>query len=622
MTKWARVVKRVIFFIAVFCFLLCIWKISVSGGTRPIEQKTQDGYFQGMDSPIRGIRIYVETQYRDLIEESSEFTLWITDEDGETIFEETYDALSLKDGEFLILEEFERGQGIEIGAGRYQIHDTIIRDERIRISYKILIYNGNYRQFYFICLAVALVFLAVFLAFTMRKTGKYELAFNYFAALLLMGVLFSIVMPPLTVPDEESHFRKAYDLSSQITFQDRELMRKTDNDSIIYLHNVASIGRWYADFSQDVDTGEMVNTKWSSVPGTTPFYAYLFPAIGISIGRLLGLNGNWVILLGRLCNMLGVAAIMAIALQLIPFGKKFFCVLLLLPEVVYLTASYSYDALNLALCFLAISYFFYMIWDEKPVKIKNIVLFMVILLIMIPIKMVYAPFIGLLLLIPRKQLEINRKILMGAGALTVLGILLFLIWRWEDIVVLLRGLDYNTEEEARVSLGYMLQNPKNAVFVFFMNLMKNIDYYLQSIMGEFVGRDRYEILLDRAYLPEWMMIVLSIMLALGIYTDDKIDLKAWKKGWAAFLGVASCLLIFLSMYLANNTVRMDYIHGVQGRYFLPVLLLLPAIAGKKRSNVEPGRVRTGENTYMIIMMGINIAAVFMGLWHLIVSYFG
>ena len=141
-------------------------------------------------------------------------------------------------------------------------------------------------------------------------------------------------------------------------------------------------------------------------------------------------------------------------------------------------------------------------------------------------------------------------------------------------------------------------------------------------MGEFVGRDRYEILLDRAYLPEWMMIVLSIMLALGIYTDDKIDLKAWKKGWAAFLGVASCLLIFLSMYLANNTVRMDYIHGVQGRYFLPVLLLLPAIAGKKRSNVEPGRVRTGENTYMIIMMGINIAAVFMGLWHLIVSYFG
>lgn len=622
MTKWARVVKRVIFFMAVFGFLLCIWKISVSGGTRPIEQKTQDGYFQGLDSPIRGIRIYVETQYRDLVAESPEFTLWITDEEGETVFEETYYDLSLKDGGFLVLEEFERGSGIETGSGRYQIHDTITRDDRIRISYKILIYNGNYRRLYFAFLAVALVFLAAFLAFTMRKQGKYTLAVNYFAALLLMGTLFSIVMPPLTVPDEESHFRRAYELSTQMTFKNKELMRKTDNDSIIYLHNVATIGRWYADFGKAVDTSETVNTKWSSVPGTTPSYAYLFPAIGISVGRLLGLNGHWVLLLGRLCNMLGVAAILALALHLIPFGKKYFCVLLLLPEVAYLTASYSYDALNLALCFLATAYFFYMIWDEKPVRLTNIIIFMGILLIMIPVKLVYAPLIGLVLLIPRKQLEINRKILIRAGVLAALGVLVFLILRWEDIVVLLRGLDYNTEEEARVSFRYMLQNPENALFVFFMNLMKNTDYYLQSILGEFVGRDRYEILLDRAYLPEWMMLILGIMLATGIYTEGRIELKAWKKGWLAILSVASCMLIFLSMYLANNTVRMDYVHGVQGRYFLPVLLLLPAIAGRKRNHAAPGREGAGENTYLIIMVGINIAAVFLDFWHLIISYFG
>lgn len=621
MTKWARVIKRVIFFMAVFCFLLFIWKISVSGGIRPIEQKTQDGNFQGLDSPIRGIRIYVETQYRDLVAESPEFTLWITNEDGETIFEETYYDLALKDGGSLVLEEFERGSGIEIGSGRYQIHDTITRDDRIRISYTILTYSGNYRQLYFAFLAAALVLLAMFLAFTMRKTGKCTLAVNYFAALLLMGALFSIVLPPLTVPDEESHFRKAYDLSSQLTFKDRELMRKTDNDSIIYLHNVATIGRWYEDFGKAVDTSEMVNTKWSSVPRTTPTYAYLFPAMGISVGRLFGLSGHWVILLGRLCNMLGVAAILALGLHLIPFGKKYFCVLLLLPEVVYLTSSYSYDALNLALCFLAVAYFFYMIWDEKPVRIINIIIFMGILLVMIPIKLVYAPLMGLILLIPRKQLEINRKILIGAGIVTALVVLGFLIWRWEDIVVLLRGLDYNTEEVERVSFKYMLQNPKDTVFVFSINLMKNIDYYLQSIMGEFVGKDRYEILLDTAYLPEWMMIILSIMLAFGIYTDDKINLKMWKKGWIFFLGMTSCLLIFLSMYLANNTVRMDYIHGVQGRYFLPVLLLLPAIAGKKRSHMELVRVRTGENAYLIVMMGINIAAVFMGFGHLIISYF-
>lgn len=67
----------------------------------------------------------------------------------------------------------------------------------------------------------------------------------------------------------------------------------------------------------------------------------------------------------------------------------------LLPEVIYLAASYSYDALNFALCFLAISYFFYMIHGGKQVKVGNLLIFLGVVLIMIPIKLVYAPLLGL-----------------------------------------------------------------------------------------------------------------------------------------------------------------------------------------------------------------------------------
>lgn len=622
MNRWMRVIKRILFFITISICLLCIWKVNVSECTRPIEQRTEDGWFHGMNSPIRGIRLYVETQYRDTALEAPEFTVWITDEAGAKIWDETYSGLSMKDGEILVLEEFERGEGIEVGEGKYQIHDTISRSSNFRISYKILTYNGNYWSFYFTCMVIALIILAAFLIVTMRKQGKYAVAANYFIALILMGILFSVIMPPLTVPDEESHFRKAYDLSSQMIFQSRELMRKTDNDSIIYLHNAASIERWYADFNEKADVSGTVNTKWSSVPDTTPLYAYLFPAIGISSGRLLGLNGHWVILFGRLSNMLGVAAILAAALQMIPFGKKYFSVLLLLPEVVYLTASYSYDALNLALCFLAVSYFFYMISNEKTVRMKNIIIFTGIVLIMIPIKLVYAPLLGLIVLIPRKQLQINKKIIIGAAAMGAMGMLAFLCWRWEDIVVLLRGLDYNTEEEARVSLSYILQNPKSTIHVFISNFMQYADYYLKSILGEFVGKDKYEILLDRVYLPEWMMILLSIMLVMGIYTDAGSQLHSWKKLWLLFIGTGSCLLIFLSMYLANNTVSMNYIHGVQGRYFLPVLLLLPAIVGKKRNADISDRSGAGENTYLILMMGIDIITIFMVFEHYAIYYYG
>lgn len=622
MNKWMRVIKRILFFITVCCFLFFIWKVNVSDGIRPAEQRTEDGWFQGINNPIRSIRLCVETQYRDIVLETPKFTVWITDESGTKIWEKTYYGLSMEEGEMQILEEFKRGEGIEIGEGKYQIHDTISRSSDIRISYKILTYDGNYRSFYFTCTTIALVILTVFLVITMRRQGKYGVAVNYFLALIFMGILFSVIMPPLTVPDEESHFRKAYDLSSQMTFQSRETMRKTDNDSIIYLHNAASIERWYADFNEKADLSETVNTKWSSVPDTTPFYAYLFPAIGISAGRLLGLNGHWVILLGRLFNLLGVAVILAVALQLIPFGKKYFSVLLLLPEVVYLTASYSYDALNLALCFLSAAYFFYMISDEKPVRLKNIIIFIGIVLIMIPIKLVYAPLLGLILLIPRKQLQMNRKIIIRVATVGILGILAFLYWRWEDIVVLLRGLDYNTEEETRVSIKYILQYPKSTIFVFIRNLMYNFDYYMKSILGEFVGIDRYEALLDRVYLPEWMMTLISVMLVMGIYTDNKSHLCLCKKIWLLFLGTGSCLLIFLSMYLANNTISMNDIHGVQGRYFLPVLLLFPAIAGKKRNDTGSDGRGLSENAYLISMMGIDMIAIFTVLEHYAIYYYG
>lgn len=617
-----RIFKRLLFWAGIALFILLIWKLFISECTRPVEQRTKDGWFEGTDSQIRDIRLCVETKYRDIVLEESEFTVWITEENGDKIWEETYNNLSLRDGELLILAEYERGEGIDTRTGRYRICDTLAKDDNIRINYRVFFYNENYKTFYAICAVIALIFLALFLAATMLQGQKYQLAINYFLALIMMGVLFSIIMPPLTVPDEESHFRMAYELSSKMLFRSEELMRKTDNDSITYLHNAASIGRWYASFNEQADVAEMVNVKWTSVSSTTPSYAYIFPAIGISLARIFRLNGPWTILSGRLFNLLGVSALMALSLYLVPFGKKYFCVLGLLPETVYIVASYSYDALNMALCFLAVSYFFYMISDGKKVRVSNLIVFLGLVLLMAPVKLVYAPLIGLLLLIPRQQLEISRKFLAGTVIAGALGGFILLFLRWEDIVVLLKGLPYNMEEGSRVSIRFMLENPKSAIFVFVNNMMCNLDYYIKSIAGEFVGRDRRGALLDIAYLPEWTMVVLGILLTMGIYTDKKPGLRPWKKAWVCILGMTSCFLILLSMYLANNLIEKTTIHGVQGRYFLPVLLLLPALFGKSEGERQKAEFGLSRNSYLIISVGINIIAIFVQLQHLAMDYYG
>lgn len=624
-------IKRVLFFLLVAGMLLSIWKLSLKDCVAPVEQRTRDEWFLGEGAQIRGLRVLLEKQVEMQLPEQTDMTVWITDEEGKTIWEKTYRDVPVRMNEVITLEEFEREKGIPVQAGRYQIHNSLER-ENLLITYKIYTYNGSYQQRYFVSMALALAFLAVILFMTLKSDGKRSFAVHYFVSFILLGILFSAIMPPLSVPDEESHFYNAYELSSKLMGQKahdehgNHIMRRTDKNSVNYLHNAASIGYWYDSFWDCDGLEEMVlGTKRTTVSSTTPDYAYLFSAVGISLARILKMNGHLLILMGRFFNLLAIAAMMAFSVYLIPIGKKFYCVAGLLPEVIYLAASYSYDGLNFALCFLAVAYFFYMIADEKQVTMKNLLIFLCMVLLMIPIKLVYAPFLGLVFLIPPRQLAIDKRLLVSAGVFGILGAGFLLIIRNQDIIVLLKGLDYNsTEEKTAVSLSYMLHNPGSAIFVFASDLMDRFNYYLNSVTGEFVGSARTEGLyeLNTSYLPEWMLIAIGILMALGIYSDTQQNtLKLRQRAWVGLLAMASCFLFLLSMYLANNTTDMNNIHGVQGRYFLPVLWLLPIIFGQERKGLAEAGQEQGKNTYLLLMVGMNMVAIFVRYLHLAVTYY-
>ncbi len=626
-----RCIKRLFFFLLVAGMLFSIWKLNLEGRVAPIEQRTQDGWFEGEDSQIRGLRMVLEKEVDMALPEQTDVEIWITDAVGDMVWEKVYKDVPILMNEVITLEEFEREKGIDIGTGKYQIHNSLEKDN-LRITHKIYSYNGDFWHRYFICALIALLILAVILGISLRSNGKYSLAVDYFISMVLLGILFTAIMPPLSVPDEESHFYKAYELSSRMLGQEvydshrNRVMRQTDKDCVNYLQNAANVSYWYDTFwdNEGIET-KVISTKRTTLSSTTPDHAYLFPAIGISLARILKVNGHILILLGRFFNLLAVAAVMSVSVYLIPIGKKFFCVAGLLPEVIYLSASYSYDAINFSLCFLAIAYFFYMIADEKPVKVNNLLIFLLIVILMIPIKLVYAPLLGLVFLISGSQLAVNKKLLTAIIAIGVLGAVSLLIIRGKDIVVLLNGLDYNnTEERTVVSLSYVLHNLKSTIIVFASNLMGNFDYYLKSIMGEFVGSARSEALyaLDRTYLPEWMGIGIGILMALGIYTDTQYnDLKLWKRVWLLMLALVCCFLFMFSMYLSNNTIDMNYIHGVQGRYFLPVLWLLPMILGAKREPLPLSNGEQGKNSYLLLMAGIDIIAIFVQFMHMAGSYF-
>ena len=121
-----RIIKRIIFFMAIAAFVFLMWKVCVSSAITPMEQVTKNGWFEVKDSPIRGIRIYADSLKRDRsIGEVPEFSVRIDDSDGNTVWEKTYYNTYIEPNECLILEEFERGEGIEVINGSYRIHNTL-----------------------------------------------------------------------------------------------------------------------------------------------------------------------------------------------------------------------------------------------------------------------------------------------------------------------------------------------------------------------------------------------------------------------------------------------------------------------------------------------------------------
>ena len=85
-----RIIKRIIFFMAIAAFVFLMWKVCVSSAITPMEQVTKDGWFEIKDSPIRGIRIYADSLKRDRsIGEVPEFSVRIDDSDGNTVWEKT-----------------------------------------------------------------------------------------------------------------------------------------------------------------------------------------------------------------------------------------------------------------------------------------------------------------------------------------------------------------------------------------------------------------------------------------------------------------------------------------------------------------------------------------------------
>lgn len=434
----------------------------------------------------------------------------------------------------------------------------------------------------------------VFLSYIWIIKKQTAISKIYLLSIIVLGIAYMMIFLPHTVPDEPYHYFKAYELSNYFTFNfgqadsDFLMMRQSDID---WYQTTAStsqsaehfykIQQSFSFFSTD---NIMVNFKDRTAGGSTnaPF-GYIFSALGIAVARIFNFSPIITYYFGRFFNLLSYAFMTWWAVKRMPYGKIAAFAISVLPMSLHLTASYSYDSQIVAFVMLFVAQILYMTEKDDKISYKDIILCTIFGMLVAPSKLVYLPLVLLVFIIPKEKFSLSSKKVFWIKAAMLSAIILFmLLIQLKTFVNSVSDSSISWSEEDAYSIPWLLGNPIDAVKIYVDTFLVKGDFYLKSMVGYSLGWFQVAVPFY-CYFPFFIFLVYSFIARDG----ESLKIGFESKFWATLLVFGSILLILTSMLLSWTPMSYTAIEGVQGRYFIPLLIVLCLIVRNKFITVRP-----------------------------------
>lgn len=410
------------------------------------------------------------------------------------------------------------------------------------------------------------------------------------AVFCFFAVVYTFAFPPLTVPDEAYHFYSSYWLADVLTGQIDEqgfIVRTSDWELFSNMPTADVNAEAYRNvldnfelFQSNQSTVSVNHFQFNINSENPP--AKIATVVAIIIGKLLNLGTYPLFYLGRLINAVSFAICMIACYRIIPFGKTAVAVLGLLPMMLHLSSSYSYDVGIIALGMLSSSLILKAIVEKGPLGNKLAVSILVTIALLAPCKLIYSTIALLTLLIPNDRFKSNRNALIFKGFALVLPFLMILSFRMAAIGNLstvpkeqpgsVLPLDTRgTETGHFYDISFIIKHPAATISLFFQTILSQGDFYWSTMLGRSLGWFQPNI-----SVPYFYCIPMLFAIAYAAQRDNEDDYMPPTTMRLAFLIIVATSFAgsMLSMMLMHTFDTETFIHGVQGRYVLPVALLL------------------------------------------------
>lgn len=508
---------------------------------------------------------------------------------GQTLCETVIEASQIISGEYagLLFENSQTGAADHT----YEIHlrfspelwdsglSVMTSEEGLCVN-AYLYFNIFLKRFFFFLFLGVEAFTCLFWYLTFVKRARLENIL--FVTLLFCGLVYNVLLTPQMVPDEAKHMDMAYRYSNELlgygSLGDTVCLMRTE-DAAMEFTSSPSFGNYrniyYGMFSRIQDRTMTETAVSSNIEGS--FLLYGPAVLGMTLARLLSFGTVPMLLFARYMNLFVFALLTRAGMKRLPFGKVTMFVLAVLPVNIQQCTSFSHDAMVHGLLFFYCCICLQAIFEEGRMTGQRVVLLELTAWFLVYCKNgSYLPLCLLPLLIPAARYAGRRRQIMVIGSLLAVPFLAFGMKHMQMVT----GIVQTTEATSVVSvgngadyltgytLGYFLEEPLKLIYMIVNTILDKGGFYLESLVGQKLGWVEIEISMLVVFLF-WFLLFLSVCDGRGEY----VRIRKNQRFFMLFLCAGCTGLILLGMLLQWTPAGHVSIEGVQGRYFLPFMLI-------------------------------------------------
>lgn len=462
---------------------------------------------------------------------------------------------------------------------------------------------GVYRTYFYsvpdvkllggLVLAVTVVF-CILIVLMILFQKKLAIHWNGLVLTIILGCIYTFIMPPFSCPDENRHINTVFQSSNTLLGVDTDggtneylNLRKTELEAYEHLFGVVSgqpensIPNMSTHRSLYVDLTKETDNIYIRVPNLQclkiPFWSYAPQIVGVTVARLLSLNGAMTLIAGRLFSVLFYALMISYSIYITPVGKEVFAVASLLPMSMELAASFSYDAFTIAISYVAIAYLLFLNTETAKVGYKELACLSCILALIAPVKIIYV-FIGLIYFaVPNEKFRSRTWKFLSILIPLLMGFCLIVFYRSSHIAFVIKSTGF-VEGMKTYALSDFFFRPLNVLKVYVITCIDARSLpKISTMLGGSLGW------LD-THINEGYLYAFFSLLCVATFTENANKEKLTGVQRLMMLGTFAFvwLLVMTAMLLDYTPRDAIAIQGIQGRYALPILpLLLIGINNKK-----------------------------------------